>query len=1083
MLRTFGGLELMGSKVTRQRPLLLLAYLVGEGGRMERQTLAKAFYSPLVDESDNLTTDLRRLREGLPDCVRVDGGHVETNVSSDYQEFRELLQSNRVTEALERYRGPFLHGFRLPTRRGRESAVSHKVQLWIGGVRRESADAALAPLLLLIRQALDNRQMTEATRFAERASEIVWDAQASQDAIGLIQLALQAGKSSRSEDFAQEARAYAVHLPIEEPSLAASGAAPTDSNLPTRLTSFVGRRRELLDLAQRVRQRSTRILTVTGVGGIGKSRLALEVARSAEQEGLHQDGVVHLALADVKFAGLVPIRIAEALRLDLKLEEDAWRQVCRALKRKRLLLVLDDIDQLQEIGPDLEATVRECQGLDVIITSRQPLGIEGEATYRLKPLLVTAENGAVEASEDAIDLFVARASEVDPSFTLTAENRGTVGQVCALAEGSPLAIEWAAASLSSLSLEAIAGELGHSQDALGDRSTRFPGRHRSPAALFESSWQRLSPRGKGALAALSIFRDGFSRRAAMSVASVGTTTLAELASASLIDRISEERYSFQPLVRQQATKQLKSRPELHATVEAEFRTYYLWFVRTLREAVGSRRIGAASAELDLELRSVRQAWRLEDEALALYDYTVCLAPYLERRGLWNDQFELATKALERGGDRPEAAPVHFTLATVHRNRGELPGAQRHLHAALELSADRSLRAEVLNALGGVHYQLRELDEAREHFMEAHALFEELGAGAQLTTTLNNLAAVEYQLGNLETGIAHWQDALRRQQLAGDTLQQSRTHNNIGMAYRVRGDLDQAAIHFEKALLLRRRAHDNLGGIVTEANIAGVRYEQGEFDAAAEIYHRLLAEHEAMGDRSGQALTLNDLAAIDEQLGRLDAARRRLIEAELIQEEIQDVTNLVTTLNNLALVELSASNERRAAVYADRAYSLAEATGNHSASVYSLTYMGAAKVLAGKPEESLELLERAMGVAKDLNFRSARIQALIWAARAQLAMLDGVRAELYAQEAVMMANELGHLPAERQAVRVLAEIEVSQERWRAAQASLTRLLKLDVQLKHPDLDTDEAWLREVTARASEREPNGGEAPARTGKVRP
>ncbi len=1078
MLRTFGGLELVGSKVTRQRPLLLLAYLVSKGGRLKRSELAEGFYSPQVDRSDNLTTDLARLRQGgLPDCVVVDGGHLQVTVPSDYTEFRELLVANRVREAVERYRGPFLHGFTMPARRGRASAVDSSVETWVHSVRRETADAVLASLVLLIRQALARHDEAEAGQYAEQASQIVWDAEASPEAIGLIQVALARTKSSRAAEFAEQVRSYGVELHIAPAPAASPRLRAADSTLPVRLTSFEGRREELLDLMRRLRKRTSRVLTLTGAGGIGKSRLALELAHAAEQEDLYPDGVVFVELENVKFTGLVPIQVAKALRLELRVEEDAWRQVARALRDQRTLLVLDDLDHLPEVASELAAIVRECRDVQVLTTGRQPLRVEGEATYRLTGLL---GNHADARDHDALSLFETRAKDVDPNFAVTANNRELVSKICRLVDGSPIGIEWAAGALATLSLTSLAAELTRSQDALVG-TPHGSQRHQHPAALFHDSWQRLEANAKRALAALSLFPGGFTRAAAAAVAKVDLVMLTHLVEASLIEPLSDDRYGFQPLVRQQAAKELRRLGDLEHEVLARFRDHYVDLVRGLREAVGSRRYGAAAAALNAELPNVREAWRAEEDQQALFDYAVCLAPYMERRGLWDEQLELGAKALAAGSDHPEAAAVHYMLATVRHNRGELPAAEEHLRTALEATTDPRLKAEVLNAMGGVSYQLRRLDAARHYFESARSAFAELGAEAPLTAAINNLAAVEYQLGNMPAGMTHWEEALRRQQLAGDTLQQARTHNNIGMALRAQGELDQAAIHFDKALLLRERAHDTVGGMITQANIAGVRYEQGDFAAAERIYQQLLKQHEAMGDRAGQALSLNDLAAIDEQLGRLNEARQRLLEAELIQDEIQDATNLVTTLNNLALVELSAGNGRRAAVYADRALTLAESTGNLAASVYSITYKAAAKVLANEPDTATELLERAMALAADLNLQSARLYPLLWAARAQAGGASLDLAEGYAREAVTLANELGHKPMERQAVKELAQICERREQWSAAAPLLNRLLELDIALRHPDLDDDKAWLHEVSGRAAQHEHDGGTATTASGRA--
>lgn len=1081
MLRTFGGLELIGSNLTRKRPLLLLAYLVGLGGRAERSALAGAFYSPDVDQSDNLTTDLARLRKSsAPECVLIDGRHIRANVRSDLAEFRQLLRSNRVAEAEELYLGPFLDGFSLPTRKGRDSAVNSAVETWILSVRRETAEAVLDSLVMLIRQATEQRNLAEAARLAEQASEVVWDAEANPEVVGLIQLALTAGNSVKAQAFAAQARSYGVELQRRPAHAPAPVNSSETSAVPARLSSFVGRTAELLAVGQRLRERAERIITITGPGGNGKSRLALELARAAEQEALYTHGVLYVNLEGVKFSGLVPIQVAKALGLELKVGGDAWRQVAHHLKGRSVLLVLDNADDVLDAGPELAQTVRQCPGLHVLLTSRAPTGVEGESTVYLGGLPVHDDSEDMSLDHHALRLFEERARSANATFRLTSANRDQVASICRLVGGSPLAIEWLAEGLPGLSLDAVLERLTSSDHAVDGGAARFVERHRSPAAVFAASWERLEPAHAEALASLALFEAGFTLKAAAAVAGADAAAMQALVSSALISRAPEGRYDFEPLVRRQALLKLRGQPRLHDAASRRFQAHYLQLVRSVGGDAGAHP-PEASAVLKAENANLRRAWRSEADAAALYEYAALLAPHLERTGQWNELLELCNRALESDPDSEDADEVHYTLATVHQNRGELAQARTHLAKVLDRGSHQRLRAEALNALGGISYQLRELKTAREQFEQARQVFLELGADAQLAASLNNIAAVEYQLGDFAEAVSFWEDALRLQQLTGNTLQQARTHNNLGMARRAQGELDEAAVQFDKALLLRQRAHDAVGGMVTQANKAGVLYEQGDFAAATDVYQKLLARFEDMGDRANLALTLNDLAAIDEQLGRLSVARRRLLEAELIQEEIQDLTNLALTLNNLALVELSSRDERRATVYAKRAYALADATGNLAASVYSLTYLAGAKLLGGDPDAASALLDQALSLASELNLRSAKIHTLTWAARVQHAAGGLELAEGYAREAAALARQLGQLPYERAAVVVLTELLEEREEWEAAREQASRLLDLDIKLKHPKLDHDRSWRSRITDQAAVHKPAADTTVRGQGKV--
>src|SRR5690606_15874481 len=189
-------------------------------------------------------------------------------------------------------------------------------------------------------------------------------------------------------------------------------------------------------------------------------------------------------------------------------------------------------------------------------------------------------------------------------------------------------------------------------------------RHASASASFEHSWQLLEPDEQAAVSALAVFAGSFSRQAAEAVAGVSLELLKRLIDVSLLRPIADDRYDFQPLVRSQAAAKLAERAEVEAQLLKDLREYFRGSVEELRASLGSRRFGATAAALDADLDNLRLAWRTETDQDALYDYAVCLASYLERRGLWVDQLELGRRALERRGDPAATATACFTAATV-----------------------------------------------------------------------------------------------------------------------------------------------------------------------------------------------------------------------------------------------------------------------------------------------------------------------------------------------------------------------------------------------------------------------------------
>ncbi|HEX5949279.1 MAG TPA: adenylate/guanylate cyclase domain-containing protein, partial [Actinomycetota bacterium] len=312
------------------------------------------------------------------------------------------------------------------------------------------------------------------------------------------------------------AQAVAEGLAAEFPALRSMDARP--NNLPVQLTSFVGRRRELDEVEETIR--GTRLLTLTGPGGTGKTRLALQAAVELLPD--YEDGVFFVALAPITERALVLPAVAQALGLPESTKGSTGEALVDHLRGKRLLLVTDNFEQILDAASDVGMLLSSTEDVSVLATSREPLGLAGEREYPVPPLALPdpAHVSSVEglSQYEAVSLFVERATAVQPGFRVTNENAPAVAEVCARLDGLPLAIELAAARVKILSPQAMLARLGRALPLLAGGSRDLPQRQRTLRDAIAWSFDLLDEAERRLFARLAVFVGGFSLEAAEAVA-------------------------------------------------------------------------------------------------------------------------------------------------------------------------------------------------------------------------------------------------------------------------------------------------------------------------------------------------------------------------------------------------------------------------------------------------------------------------------------------------------------------------------------------------------------------------------------
>jgi predicted ATPase/class 3 adenylate cyclase/DNA-binding CsgD family transcriptional regulator len=632
-------------------------------------------------------------------------------------------------------------------------------------------------------------------------------------------------------------------------------------NLPAQATSFVGRAAELGELRSLV-SGGSRLVTIAGPGGIGKSRLALQVAAEAlDGDG---DGVWLAELAPVAEPELVARTVAAVLQVREEPGRLILDTLVDAVGDRYLLVVLDNAEHvLGAVAKLADAMMRCCPRVCLLVTSREPLGVSGEHVFRVPPLAVPPADLAVPgplAAFESVQLFAERAVLYRQDFTLDAANAAAVAALCVRLDGIPLALELAAARLGSLSVPEISSRLDQRFRLLtGGSRTALP-RHQTLRALIDWSYDLLNPEEQIVLDRLSVFAGGWTLAAAEAVTAAGGTEewqvldhLAALVGKSLVqaDEISgSTRYRLLETVRHYAAERLarRSGPELDQT-RAVHRDYYLALVETADTHLRGPDEAAWLDRIEAEFDNIRAAlaFSLADPASA--EPGLRLAAGLHRfcnmRGHGGEILQALSVLLERPdaqaptriraraltvtchlldffgsdaappsmadealriaralADDAVAADALAQLCWLSFEHGDLPAALARIDDAVGLArraADPRLVAYVLSRRAVFNSEAGHLDAAFADNQEAIALSRAAGDNYRLATTLANLAIDEHATGKLRMARAHLQEASTLADNLGYQNLSAGLHQNLGLVDLVDGNPRHARRHFLDSL--------------------------------------------------------------------------------------------------------------------------------------------------------------------------------------------------------------------------------------------------------------------------------------------
>ena len=719
------------------------------------------------------------------------------------------------------------------------------------------------------------------------------------------------------------------------------------TNLPRQPNLFVGRERELEEISGLLRDDEVRLLTLTGPGGAGKTRLALQTA--AGLLDAFPDGIYVVSLAAVTDAGLAPGAIATILELRETGGQSAREQLLDWFAEKRMLLILDNLEQLSDIAPFVGELLAAAPGLTVLATSRAPLRLRAEREYPIPPLPLPPEGLAANSGDvtrfGAVRLFVDRAQAVKPDFTLDETNAESVSEIVRRLDGLPLAIELAAARIRLFAPQAMLARLEKRLPLLTGGARDLPERQRALRETIAWSYDLLQPEDREVFRRLALFAGGMTLEAAGAV--VRQTD--ELDVLGSVERLAEHsllqlqleietgdadspRYRMLETIREYGLERLAEAGELDDT-SRRHAAFFLQLGELAapeldgpRQGVWLDRIAAEHDNLNVALE-----WASDRQEATAPRLAAALWPFWEARGHYSEGRAWLERVLALGAPAPKPvlATAFSGAGSIARMQGDSGRAVELLERALTLweeLGDRRGAARTLMTLGHVADRQGDMTAAETRFAEALAIGREIDDPLLVGAALGNLGLVADQQGAYALAVERYEEALALFRQLGNRRREASVLDNLGIVARAQGQLAEATHFYEAALAVRREIGD-VWGIAAALGNLGVAYHQGgDLDLARDHYEQSLEGFRRLGDRRAIGLTLGNLGVAERQGGNLPQAARLLGEVLDISRELGDRSGIAVTVEGIAAVAASGGEPERAARLYGAADALREAIG-------------------------------------------------------------------------------------------------------------------------------------------------------------
>ena len=1020
-IKLFGSIEIYhkGQPITHfrsQKALALLAFLITEDRPVTREYLAGLIWPEATQAQalGLLRRSLYSLSKQLPDCLETSQRTISFRQDApahiDTRQFAQLAAQNDTiawTAAIDLYRASFLEGVYL--------SDCPAFEQWLITEQRRWQDQADDLLARLIQALIDQGDYRTALTYANRRLALApWQEETHQQ---MMRLLLYNGQRNAAlaqydqcvvilddelgVDPSPETQALYEQIKQAEPY-------PPHNLLPS-LMPFLGRQTELRDLTRLIAHPKQRLITLVGPGGMGKTRLAIAVAErqlgrptetpdaDSPTYAYFTHGIYLVSLVAVQTAsGLVPA-ITDALNFQLAADTSQRtpkQQLLDYLRQKRLLLILDNFEQLLQPEAATEATgllleiLQTAPEVQLLITSRERLQVAAEQVYTVQGLAYPDTSAVAElplADYPAIALFNQTAQHIRSDFRCAGEVAVAVAHICRMLQGMPLGIELAAAMINVLSPAEILNELTHSLDSLATTTRHIPARHRSIRAAFETSWQQLSRDEQAVFQKLSVFQGGFTKEAAQTVADASLPVLAELANKSFIRyRQKTRRYDIHELLRQFGAEQLGQSAEL----EKQTRQQHSQFFAT------------KLAQWAIEIKGPQQ--QATYQAIASD----------------NENFHQAWQWLLDAGQFSRLAQAIDVPGLFYRWQG------RYQEGVVLYQA--------------ICQRLQEIIELTAHEQKL------------LIKALTWQGAFEYHLGHREAALALLEAALTYNEahpavFEQATMAQAFLWHTLGDVYRHTAR-DQAKAYFEQSLTAYETLEDIWGIAQATYGLSSIARELGDYPAAKDLAQHSLDLRETIGDQRGVADSLGWLGIIAMDMGELDQAEEFLLQKLTLYHQLDNLPGLASSLDSLGLMDLFLGRFEMAQARFEEGLAILNDLGDQKHIGQVNVWLGIALCMQGRYQQAHTRGRFGLSLVEDAGDLYGIGHAGLLLGYVNLILGQVADAQASLQTSIDIFQQLGQRDELSQAWAWMGYVELDSGQIEAAQMYLARCLQIVLEVR-------------------------------------
>jgi len=788
------------------------------------------------------------------------------------------------------------------------------------------------------------------------------------------------------------------------------------NNIPVQLTSFFGREDEIAELSMLLA--AHRIVTITGSGGSGKTRLALQVA--AEAIDAFGDGVHVVELASLTDPRLLPDALATALHISTRGFDDPIAATAAWLEGKRALLLLDNVEHLvDETAPIVERLLVSCASLRILVTTREPLRIPSEIVWRI-PALQRAGDTA-DPEDPALKLFIARATQARPDLLLAPSSLPVIASICRQLDGMPLAIELAAAAVSTLSLEEVRDRLDDRFRLLAGGARTTSPRQRTLLATMDWSFEHLDEADRVLFRRLSVFSGGFSMEAAGRICDLGDIGDGDRGLGRLVDK-----------------SLLVAEPVLHGTRYRMLETVRQYAEVKLEEAVEGPDLRQRHCDFFLELAERAAPELSKGEQAWWLDALETEHPNLRRAIGW---------CLREGQDPSSALRIAAAVWRFWWRRRPTEGRrliERSIAAAPE-EADPVIRAGALVGAAVIATDLGDLDHAARRARQSLSCARAAANDRAIVTALLALGNVESDRSDFEAARAVYEETLEVAQRIDLPDAVAAVLGNLGKIAYFQSDYAAARTYMEESLAMMRASGNEQAVAVGLTGLGSTARALGDFDTARARHAESLETYRRLGDEGGIAMALNNLANVALEQGEIDEARALHESAIAIRRQLGLRQSVAISLLNLSRIAGLSGEGDVALAHAEEALAICRDTGFRRGVPMGEAARGHALLIVGDSAAGSAFIE-GLTVAVDLGDTEAAISCLMGLGRRARTDGDPLRgaillaAALAAQEGTgapispRMADEVG---AERAALARECEASALEDAWKQGSSMTLR----------------------------------------------